>query len=405
MVTIYQPRDIGAELGENLSSPFAKALLGGLQQKTQDEFAMNKLDAEQKFRMKELQKQFDLNNALQEARFKHEKGLETEKTKQKEAEFNTKRTANEVIIRDLETRRNLPPGSLNAYIDNPKTAEKITRPQSDKLSTTIPLTDEQQQIVNEITEKANKNDWTESQFVNALSQKKIPLSHGQILGKSYGESQERGYQRQKDLDVAYKPDIENARLGLEAANKRLGAIKLMRPAIEKQQTGQFTNLQTFAAGLGIEGLWSPEQAMLATGQKEYLSGLRSDIFTRGLTNFETGIALGMTPNLLKSPEANKVLLNFQEKEAELEKAKDEILLDLYRKNKGHVYPEIFDDQQRIYEEKYGKEADAARDNFIKEAEKYQDPNALFNILAPNGKIYPTPAKDIERALNEGGKLL
>jgi hypothetical protein len=247
-----QKTHLGSQLGQALGQGFNQGAQQGIaqyqqqqQQEQQSSMLKNALTEAQKIyanpNLTPEQKQIGLYQTLS-ARPEVAQSLSKQMNELQSSQAQATKIANQgqnnkQIIRDIEERRNLPPGSLAAYENDPKMAEQLTRPAKEKaplggLSGT-PVTPEESSKIENVL-KNNPNASAE-ELETAFNKEQIPPARTKEILESRRRSEEtkskRQYERENQalketagIRKDYADKGNNARQSIQNKNQLLEIV-------------------------------------------------------------------------------------------------------------------------------------------------------------------------------------
>jgi hypothetical protein len=330
----------------------------------------------------------------------NQRQLESLKGSNKAAESDAQLQRNLAIIADLENRYQLPQGSLAPYASNPAMAQKIAAPKADKNPIGglggIPLTPEES---SQIAKVVNDNpDANAEQLEIAFNKSGVkPGSVKDIL-----ESRRRGEEtkrketaegkkqaRKEQLDfhkesAKYDEQLEDkARI----AKNQIDTIKTIGKAIDsgKVRPSSLANVFKSFGEVGktfSNAFLSDDEATLLASIPGLLEGWK-EVFGVRLSDADLNLLKDKLPDIGKSPEANKAILNIMKSYADKTLLRNKIATDVKEKNNG-LRPLGYADQIE---------------------KRYDDMVAPVKIINPNtGNVIEIPAYKVSDAINAGAQL-
>ncbi len=290
--------------------------------------------------------------------------------------------SNKAKIADLEKRRNLIPGSLAAYEDDPKMAEQLTRPEKEgkKTQASQPVDEDQLRRIEHITSKP--------EFASAsLPEKNLMLLKGGVSKENaksvvdpFAEQSKLGQERasvltkkQAENDVAF---VEEQAAKLPALFQRQQTIEAADALNEEGVTGQAWDQAMQKAGL---------LQFTSEGFREFASYAKDAVRNQNIksvvgsqiSQMEFGFFRDATISERFSKEANRQILKKEKLALRYEKLYADITKKILEENKGEIPERI---QQKV------------NDEFATQAEKVSkevreaaiDFDAIQNV--PEGKV-------------------
>lgn len=288
-------------------------------------------------------------------------------------------------IADLEKRRNLQPGSLKAYEDDPKMAEQISRPpregkgnQADR-----PISEDQQIRIEDAEQDPT---WEKSS---------LPMRE-RILRKS-GVSTANiksvlgPYELEREEQIAFHKESAKYEEELTKNNKtaknQKEAISNIEEALASGNVKPSSIANVFK-GMGnignkiSEAYLSGDQAKLAAAIPQLLEGWK-EVFGVRLSDADLKILQDKLPSIGKSPEANKSILGIMKKYSDMTLLRGKIAKQIKEENGGLRpldYPNLIE-------------------------ERFDDMTEQVKVINPeNGKVISIPAYKLSGAMKKGAKL-
>lgn len=344
------------------------------------------------------------------------KRLEDEKKADKEQR---QRENRQQVVSDIEKDRNLQPGSLAAYEDNPALAERLTRPKAGRQGDE-PINEDQLRRIQHVRNLDGYEEASPSKKyqmltdngvsgANADREAKIYAEEAKVKAKESANKPEAKYE-EKRVDAIHKY-INNAIEDGQAAREKQFAIDEARKAIKGNITGpglwaiakNDPHLQLY---LGL----TPDEALLQAANKHILKGESKGIFGSKPTEREIFLLLNsMLPAIGKSREANEAGLGFIEKINKMEIAKEEIINELTDNGVKYV-PDI----QAQVAKRMEEAAVALRDELREANQKFNGSKPVkasepvqqgqIRVKDPDGKIWRMTQDQIDNAAAQGVKF-
>jgi hypothetical protein len=329
------------------------------------------------------------NNTLQkEAQTKLEKANEIEKGK--------------TIIKDLEKRRGLEEGSLNAYGGDYKAAEMASRPKKEPVGTQAskPIEPSQLKSIQEVeaTEEYKKASPSEkarllrNANVSKENTKSVVENFEEELknkpGQEYTKLREKAVAEFVTTALDQRDHAEELEYSFDTAKKAIESGDVEGPGI----TALIKNNPYGQLMLGL----NPSEAALVASNKKLLEGSKS-IFGSKPTEREIFLLLNsMLPSIGKTKEANLASLYFIEKLNKLkimhgditeELSKDGYVADIQSQVNQRMKPFIAEYKAEL------EEGVAA----LKTEEMNKDKGKLIRVKSPDGKIGTMTQENIDKA--------
>lgn len=307
------------------------------------------------------------------------------------------------IVRDLEKRRGLAEGSLEAYENDPKMAEVISRPQKEptKTQASQPIDPQQLSLIESVRDNPK--------YANAS-----PLEKYQMM-TSKGVSKENA---KAEADIAAeqaKPSMfesEASKLAAKSSSEVRDSIvreyegsvssdlridKMMKDAKSGKLSTPLMIKTLDFLGLPLSVLRNPTTEEYAKLQNDYVRDV-SKIFPGAIKNFEIESYLKTIPTLLNSDEGKVLVGNNIKLINKAVKTKYSAMKDILKENQG-VVPRNLD---IAVNDRIRDELEEIRENFINGISEALDiAGPKIPMKDKDGNIYDINTKDIEDAIKEG----
>lgn len=269
----------------------------------------------------------------------------------KHKEAGDKLRSNKAIVDDLEQKRNLPPGSLEAYANDPSMAERVSRPQKDK----SPLgglggTAVEPEIAEAIDRVIRENpEATAEELELSFNKAGIPPGRTHEILESRRRAEDKKAQKiESDKKRARDEEIEFHK---ETAKYDEDLIK--RTKVAKNQVDTIQNIQkALNSGnvkpsaianilkefgpigeLMAKAYINEDQATLLASIPSLLEGWK-EVFGVRLSDADLRILQDKLPDIGKSVEANQAVLRVLKKYGEQTLLRSQIANDIKKSNNG-----------------------------------------------------------------------
>jgi hypothetical protein len=306
--------------------------------------------------------------------------------------------ANDRILADLEQKRNLQPGSLSAYRNDPKMAETVTRPPKSAGGLGgIPMSPEEGQTYERVLKE--NPDATADELSVAFS--RSGLAPGRYSGavetrrridetKAKNDVESKKISRKEEVQFHKESEKYDEELNkaVKGAKNQLEAIEDVRQALDRGGDTRKSLANVFK-GFGEVGgklsnaLISKDQAVIQASIPAFLEG-RKELFGVRLSDADLALLQDKLPDIGKSPEANRAILNIMERYSKKSILRGKIAADIKKKNKG-LRPLGYTDEIE---------------------ERLDDMTKPVKIMNPNtGNIIEIPAYEASAFIEDGGMLV
>ena len=279
---------------------------------------------------------------------RNQQQLESLKGQNKQAEYLQELQRNDSILRDLESRRGLEPGSLNAYRSDPKAAEMVSRPAKEKAPVGglggLPPNPEETAAMRNIIQN-NPEDSAEELELKMREAGIRPGTYHEILeSRRTAEKSKRELpEKERAFHTGFSKEIEkNMEQMRDSIPKKEMALNFARDAVE---TGKldFFSPDKLADITGSDLFRTAKGAQLITAGKENLLSNMGRVSARAQNIWFEQRLNSMFPKIGQSEEANLTVQEMLEGELALDKAyldKFDQISDEDEKNFGYVRKDI-----------------------------------------------------------------
>jgi hypothetical protein len=345
------------------------------------------------------------NNASQFASLPVEQQLKAAEFLQAQQKLQAQAQTNQQIISDLEQRRNLAPGSLKAYVQDPKLAEQITRPPKEpkKTQASQPIDQEQLEIIKKVRAQPGFADLDELSQYQELTAAGVSKENAEVESKLRGAQLTRN---QQAFDSAYKaqePFIN------ETTDKYRAFETEMKPRLMQMQNIPDEDLVSPTAAAFLEqlniplgALEDPSSELYQKLSQDLLKGL-PETYGNRILKVEVDNFLKTIPTLLNSPEGRRMIASNMLKLGELK----EVYYNEMRKQQQaaleqQIIPKDF--QQRVFDQ-VKPQIDRINNEFVKLSEIKAVPKGTIPFFNPNGDVEFVPKEDAQWAMENGGRRI
>lgn len=330
----------------------------------------------------------NINQLLQAEKF----NTERVKKAQADAEKAEKKSNNQQIIKDIEQRRNLEPGSLSAYEDNPAMAANITKPEKNTQASQ-PINEDQLRRIQHVESQPEfesadlptKQRMLRNAGVSKENSNSILTPYSE-QAKIENESAKLERAEEKAFHKESEKFDEEINKSATSAGHQLKAIEDSKKALSSGNVRP-TSFANIFRGLGSAGdkisnaLMSSDEATIQASIPAFLEG-RKELFGVRLSDADLRLLQDKLPDIGKSKQANIAILNLMQKSAQESMLKAQIAKEIKKNNKGLRplgYREMIE-------------------------EVFAEKTIPVKMISPAGYEVAIPAYQVEDAIKAGGKL-
>ena len=303
-----------------------------------------------------------------------------------------KEAAKKAKVADLEKRRNLTPGSLAAYEDDPKMAEQVTRPDKGTQASR-PIPEDQLKRIMHVESLPEFEGATLPVKAKMLRDSGVSKENTDSVLKPYGEEakmENEAKTLERTESKAFHKESEKfdeeVNKAATSAKHQLAAIEDSRKALASGNVKP-SSLANIFRGMGVAGdkisnaLISSDEATIQASIPAFLEG-RKELFGVRLSDADLSLLQDKLPDMGKSREANTAIINLMQKASQASILKSEIAKQI-KKNNGGLRPLGFRDM-----------VDEVFDQKIKPV----------RMISPAGYEVYIPTYQVQDALNAGAKV-
>jgi len=381
------PEDIGQSLGMMLS--------GNIQND-------RRMDQQQQQKQALQQLGIDPNLPGEFQKLAYEYGEKSKIEKQKKI---SELQGNAKILRDLEQRRGLEEGSLNAYLSDPKAAEQVTRPQKDskKTQASQPIDPEQLKII--------KNVRSSSEYKEATPLEKYQLMTDSGISKENAQAEadiaaKQSDIQQKGFEGAYKANedfINEATSSYKAFETEMKPRLLqMRNIPDDEIVGPTAAVFLEHLGIPLGALENPSSELYNKLSQDLLKGLPETYGSR-ILKVEVDNFLKTIPTLMNSPDGRRMIASNMLKLGEMK----EVYYNEMRKQQTEAldknkFPRDF--QQKVFDQ-VKPQIDRINNEFVKLSDIKSVPKNTIPFFTPTGEVKFVPKEHAQWAQENGGRRI
>lgn len=322
-----------------------------------------------------------VNTVKQLLEFQKHNGELQEKA-QKAQEKIEKKTSNQAILADLEQKRGLSPGSLNAYADDPKMAEQITRPAKEgkKTQASQPLDEDQLKRIEHTLANPAFKDASSSEKNLMLIKNGVSKENSKAVIDPFIEENKLKNERnsvitkkQAENDIAFAEEQGDKYQSLVA---REGTVEAADALNEEGVTGQPWDHAMQAAGL--LQYTSEGYREFASYAKEMVKNANiKSIIGSQISAMEFGFFRDATISERFSKEANRQIIKKEKLAIRYDKLYSDITNKLIEANNGQIPEGLQRKVNQEFEQQSKKISKELKETVI-------DYDAIQNV--PEGKV-------------------
>lgn len=313
---------------------------------------------------------------------------------------------NKNILSDLEQRRGLDKGSLNAYQDDPSMAERISRPEKikSKRLSEIPIDPEQKQALDIARNVPGYDEMDEVGQYRTMIDKGVSPELAEKESKLTSSKLERN---QKSFDKSYESQKDFID---ETTSKYKGFETEMKPRLLQMQNmdpekiiGPTASVFLDHLGIPLGALEDPSSELYNKLSQDLLKGL-PDTYGNRILKVEVDNFLKTIPTLTNSVEGRRMIASNMLKLGEMK----EVYYNEMRKQQkesldtGKNLPKDF--QQRVFDQ-VKPQIDRINNEFVKMSEVTAVPKDTIPFFTPSGDVKFVPKNQIESATKSGGRRI
>ncbi len=405
---------LGNILGQGISQGFLSSAQPAIQQEYQKGQLQKQLIQAQNVlsdpSSSEQQKQVGLYQALSGrpdiAKQIYDQYLMKNELSSKQQAQSSQLNQNKQIISDLEVRRNLPPGSLSAYENNPKMAEQVSRKSKDpkKTQSSQPIDPDQLRRIQEVRSSPSFKDMDDLEQFEAFIDAGVSKENAEAYAKIKGQKLER---RGKEFENSYK-----AQEGFinETTDKYKAFETEMKPRLMQMQhmdpekiIGPTASVFLDHLGIPLGALEDPSSELYQKLSQDLLKGL-PDTYGNRILKVEVDNFLKTIPTLMNSVEGRRMISSNMLKLGEM---KEVYYNEMRKQQKDYLdtnNPIPRDFQQRIFDQ-VKPQIDRINNDFVKMSEVTSVPKDTIPFFNPMGEIEFIPIIHADWASKNGGRRI
>lgn len=298
-------------------------------------------------------------------------------------------------VRDIEKRYGLEENALSAYDNDPSMAARLGKPPKEPKENQAdrPIKAEQQQNIDKVVsspewEKASIPQKQQLLLRGNVSKENITSVLNPIIAEKEISAKEKKYKDDREYQIHKDSAKFDEQIAKEANSARvqLDAIEEVEPAIENVNPYDIGSiLRNFGeTGKAISNaIASKDQAKIQAAVPAFLEG-RKELFGIRLSDADLKLLQDKLPDVGKSQEANKAIIQTMKKYSRLAIAKEKVARKIKQESKGLRGIDYADRVAETFEE-------------LKKPVKIVTP-------PPQEKVISIPAFELEEAINSGAQL-
>ena len=415
MVTILPPKtNVGSQIGQSLGQGLSQSMSQAAQQQYQKGQLQEELMQAQKIlsnpNMNEQDKQVGLYQSLKSrpdiAKQIYDQYLTQNQLSLRNQGQSNQSNQNQQIISDIEKRRGLTPGSLNAYANDPKMAEQITRPSAEtkKTQASQPIDPDQLKRIQKVRSTPGFEDMDDLEQFEAFIDAGVSKENAEAYAKIKGQKLER---RGKEFEKSYKSQEGFIK---ETTDKYKSFETEMKPRLLQMQNmdpekiiGPTASVFLEHLGIPLGALEDPSSELYQKLSQDLLKGL-PDTYGSRILKVEVDNFLKTIPTLMNSVEGRRMIGSNMLKLGEMK----EVYYNEMRKQQidhldnNKVLPRDF--QQRIFDQ-VKPQIDRINNEFVKMSEVTAVPKDTIPFFNPMGEIEFVPKEHAQWAMQNGGRRI
>lgn len=406
--------------GEKLNIGIGDALRTGmsLYEKHQErETAQRNLQQKMQHELEKEQKKSDLKSEIETAKSKaaHDTAIEVESLKQgkrtatetsKQKEKEDKIASNKTQLADLEKRRGLEPGALDAYVDDVKAAEKITRPDKEpkKTQASQPIDPEQLAIIKRVRSDPEYQDASSLKKYQILTDNNVSKENAQAEADIAGKQEQLNlnkFEKSYDSQKEFINDTTRTYKAFETETKpRL--MQMQKIVSDEELISPTSNVFLEALGIPLGALEDPSSELYNKVSLDLLKGL-PETYGNKIMKVEVDNFLKTIPSLMNSASGRRMIASNMLKLGEMKEVYyNEMRRQQKQAEEKGQYPRDF--QQEVFDH-VRPQIDRINNEFVKLSEIKSVPKDTIPFFAPDGQIKFIPKQHAQWAQEQGGKRI
>ena len=333
-------------------------------------------------------------NKLAEFQAEQAQKLRSEQTKQQQED---------AALRQLESDRNLEPGSLNAYKGNLNLAEKSTRPMT-KTQASQPIDPQQMAAIEKARAVPGYDTMDETQQYRELQRAGVSRENAEAEAKltgqqltRQGQSFDKSYEAQKD----FIEDTTNRYRSFETEMKP--KLLQMQAIPDEDLIGPTEAVFLETMGIPLGALKDPSSELYQKLSLDLMKGL-PETYGNRILKVEVDNFLKTIPQLINSPDGRRMIASNMLKLGEM---KEVYYNAMRRTQKEHLenkkdLPKDF--QQNVFDQ-VKPQIDRINNEFVKLQEIKSVPKGTVPFFDPSGEISFVPMDQLDWATANGGRRI
>lgn len=416
MVAILPPKtNIGSLIGQGLGSGIAQAGSQAADQQYQRGQLEQQLGKARKIfedpNATFEQKQLGLYQALigrpDIAKQMMDQIAQHQETQGKQAKTSYDREQNLALVRSIEKERNLPPGSGDSYVSNPRLFEQITRPPKEpkKTQASQPIDPDQLNKIQQVRRMPGFDQMDEVEQYRAFTDAGVSKENAESESKLTGQKLER---LQKTVDSSYKAQedfINKTTDSYKAFETEMKPrlLQMQKIATDEQLISPTAAVFLDALGIPLGALDDPSSELYQKLSLDLLKGL-PETFGNRIMKVEVDNFLKTIPQLINSPDGRRMIASNMLKLGEMKEIYYNEMRSQQKELIDTAKPFPRDFQQRVFDQ-VKPQIDKVNNEFVKLSEIRSVPKDTVPFFNPNGDIEFVPKEHAQWASENGGKRI
>lgn len=307
----------------------------------------------------------------------------------------------ESILRDLEKRRGLEPGSLDAYGDDISLAERITKP--DKLTQSQqPINPDQLNIIKKIRNTEDYQEASPSEKYNMLTEAGVSRENAKSEADLAVEEEKNRAKERKERYAYNQKFIDATTSKYKAFSQETKPRLMQMQSLATNEDLMSPSAAKFAqsVGLPISILSNPSSELYDKLSNDLLKGL-PETFGNRILKVEVENFLKTLPSLLNSPQGRRMVSSNILKLGEMKELEYNEMRRLQKKYDDLGQPLPYDFQQKIMDN-IEPSMEKLRNEFVSLSNITEVPQGTTPFFSPTGEIRFVPNDRVEWAMTQPG---
>ncbi len=348
----------------------------------------------------------DENTALERLTGQNFSGVQDKDIRRKMAELSFKGKSdlnentqklqgNRQMLRQMEKDRGLEQGSLEPFVNDVSLAERYTKPpkEPNKTQASQPIDPQQLDIIKRIRSEPGFDKLSPSKMYQKLTDEGVSKENAKAEADIYAEelkitAEDKKAQRNEEIKFHQESQAydDNLSKNTKIAKNQIDTIKTIDKAISSGNIKPKSIANVFKefgpiGHLFAKAYTNADQATLNSSIPSLLEGWK-EVFGTRLTDADLKLLQDKLPDIGKTPEANRAILNVIKKYGDNTLLRSKIAEEIKEKNNGL--------RPLGYENKIEK--------------RYDQMTQPVKIVTPYGKVIEIPAYKLSDAIEDGSSL-